>query len=59
MSVHTTNNLELICNAIERKILSDEQLKSRVSKIKITWKGVEVNDEGFCEAVPDLEIEFK
>ena len=53
----STEKLEVVCGMIKERILSDDKLKDRVTKIKITWDTEgSWNDEVI---VPNLEIEFK
>ena len=54
----STDKLQIICESINDKILSDETLKQRVKSIKITWDNVETEPSD-CIAVPSLNIEFK
>ena len=56
----STDKLEIICSTIERKILADDTLKNKVTKIKIDWKDVPTGDMGEnLMACPTLEVELK
>lgn len=54
----STDKLEVVCESLEKRILTDPILKERVSKISIVWK---TECTGTLEevVVPDVHIEFK
>lgn len=53
----STDKLILVCDVLEKRILAESELKSRVKKIEIIWKTLVDKDDGLF--VPDLKIEFK
>jgi len=55
----STDKLEIICETIKSKILSDEALKLRVKKIEIVWNTLNDPFNNSVMYVPNLYTEFK
>lgn len=53
----STDKLRIVCQSIEKNILSDPALKKKIKSINISWVSVDAGD-GELMPCPKLEVTF-